>query len=931
MRKFLKDEVMYISNTQIDEAFWTVKNKRNATKKQIQEYFRKLKFFSNNAFSLINVHNERLFKQNTKVLVEIVQMWQNLRLKTEQQNQFLGDMFEYFLDNSIKQSEGQFFTPMPITKFIVASLPLADKIKTASEPLKAIDFACGAGHFLTEYAHQIKPLVETYKKTDIGRYFENIVGIEKEDRLAKIAKVSAYMYGQEQIKILEEYALSNIVDIKQTEFDVLVANPPFAVEGFLLNLDNKQKQLYDLTKTTNSNTNNIQCFFIERAKQLMAANGVVGIIVPSSVLSNSDSTHIGTREIILKYFDIISIVELGGGTFGKTGTNTVVLFLRRKRQKPEPAEHYQNRVEDYFEGIQDDDPSTAEYQDLYLIKKYCEHTELPYGEYIKLFGITTDTIDSLDELLKTDIFSDYKTDFENSTDINNLKNKKAFKNKTKPEQVAEINKRWIKYLYAIEKDKLFCFMLAFENPQKVLIVKSPNNNRAQKQFLGYEWSSAKGSEGIRYNGGSTVNDIVTPLFDPKNSNDPHKINHLIQQNFLGEEPNDLKDFEPYQDLITYANVADILDFSRKDFNKSFSLSPNKNISIDTKWRLVKISDFIHTLESGNRPRGGVGNILDGAWSLGGEHIHATNGKVDLSTPKYVSLGFFENSNKGILKENDILLCKDGALTGKIALLRNELSDRKAMINEHVFLIRCDNFIKQKYLFNFLLSENGQGLLKLNITGSAQGGLNSTNLKEIKIPIPPQKVQQKIVDECEAIDKASDVAQQTIDEAKKNIEKLFIVTTEHSDKTKIENVCSSQSGGTPSRKIDKYWNNGSINWLRSEVCQNKILTTNIVNEKITELGLEKSSAKLFAPDTVLIALVGATIGKVAYLTFEATTNQNIAGLYPKDNKKLLSKYLYCALINNFDKNFGDRKGKFTMANLSMIRNLEIPVPPLSEQE
>ena len=74
-------------------------------------------------------------------------------------------------------------------------------------------------------------------------------------------------------------------------------------------------------------------------------------------------------------------------------------------------------------------------------------------------------------------------------------------------------------------------------------------------------------------------------------------------------------------------------------------------------------------------------------------------------------------------------------------------------------------------------------------------------------------------------------------------------------------------------------------MRSEVCQNCYVYEKDVKEKITELGLEKSSAKLFKEDTVLIALVGATIGKVAYLTFEATTNQNIAGLYPKNEKEL----------------------------------------------
>lgn len=809
MRKFLKDEVMYISNEQIDGAFWTIKNKKNATKKQIQKYFRDLKFFSNNAFSLINVHNERLFNRNTKVLVELVQMWQSLRLKTKEQNQFLGDMFEYFLDNSIKQSEGQFFTPMPITKFIVAALPLEDKIKQSSEPLKVIDFACGAGHFLTEYAHQIKPLVEEYKGTEISHYYENITGIEKEDRLAKIAKVSAYMYGQDQIKIIEEDALSDISDIKPQSYDVLVANPPFAVEGFLLNLTDKQKEGYDLINTTelNSNTNNIQCFFIERAKQLMAGSGVLGIIVPSSVLSNSDSTHIGTREIILKYFDMVALVELGSGTFGKTGTNTVVLFLRRKAKKPAPAEHYQNRVDDYFESNLSDqlegkarlNQNISEYQDIGLIESYCQHNELPFDDYIKLFAITPESIGTIDELLKTELFADYKKDFDNSTDIKNWKKKKFFKDKNQQEKALELAKRFISYLYAIEKDKLYYFMLAFENPQKVLIVKSPSGNKEQKKFLGYEWSGAKGSEGIKYNGGSTVNDIITPLFNPKNTQDKSKINYLIEQNFLGNKVSDLKEFEEYKELISYANVADILDFSRTDFNKAFSLTPKKNITIDTKWELVKVSDFISILESGSRPKGGVGNIDIGAWSLGGEHIHPTNGRVNLSTPKYVPFAFFKNSNKGVLKENDILLCKDGALTGKVALLRKELFNQKAMINEHVFLIRCDNFRKQKYLFNFLFSVVGQKLLNINITGSAQGGLNSTNLKEIKIPLPPKAIQEKIVAECEAIDNATEQAQQTIEQAKKEIEKEVKTIFESSDTEKLNALLEINSKSHNPRK------------------------------------------------------------------------------------------------------------------------------------
>lgn len=103
----------------------------------------------------------------------------------------------------------------------------------------------------------------------------------------------------------------------------------------------------------------------------------------------------------------------------------------------------------------------------------------------------------------------------------------------------------------------------------------------------------------------------------------------------------------------------------------------------------------------------------------------------------------------------------------------------------------------------------------------------------------------------------------------------------------------------------------------------------MSEKITELGLQKSSAKMLKKNSVLIALVGATIGKVGYLTFETTTNQNIAGLYPLNNKTLKTKFLYFATMGLYPK-FKERAG-FNMANLSFIKNLKIPLPPLKEQE
>ncbi len=586
MNKFLGKEISYISNEQIDSAFWAVRNDTNATKKQIQKYFRELKFYTNSAFSLMDTHNEELFKRNAKILLEIVQMWQGIGLKTDEQNQFLGEMFELFLDDGVKQSEGQFFTPLPICKFIVGSLPLEQKIIENTEPLKAIDFACGSGHFLNEYAHQIMPLVEEQKRE---LYYSHIIGIEKEDRLAKVAKVAAFMHGQGQIKVLDTDALIYHLDaVSLGSYDILVANPPFAVKEFLHTLSKDDKKEYQLIQATgeDSETNTIQCFFLERIYHLMAPDGVVGVIVPSSILSNANAVYTCTRELLLQFFDLVSITELSQGAFGKTSTNTVVLFLKRKEPRPEPAEQYYNRVKNFFEG----DKETIQYQDHDLIQAYCKHIEIPYEEYIKLFGQTS--LEPRAELLEYDIFKQYEQDFKPDKELEQIEKSKEFRNKTDAEQSAELGKRFIAYLHAIEKDKLYHFILAHTQAGKVLIVNAPSDKKEQKQFLGYEWSKAKGREGIKYTGGDTVNDIITPLFDPNDLDNDTKINTAIKRNFIGETTG------PLPDHCHYANLTDMLDFSRINFTKTISLNPKQNIDIETKWDKAKLGEVAEVKNGG---------------------------------------------------------------------------------------------------------------------------------------------------------------------------------------------------------------------------------------------------------------------------------------------------------------------------------------------
>lgn len=920
MREFLNEDVTYISEETLDNAFHLFKNQKDETKRTVLNYFTQLKFYSNNPFAFLDVHNEKLFFQNAIILKEIVQMLQDIKLKNDQeQHQFLGDLFEGFLDQGVKQSEGQFFTPMPIVKFLISSLPLKSILSGEKAP-KVIDYACGAGHFLTEFATQIKPLLKDGQS--LTNYYQNIYGIEKEYRLSKVAKVSAFMYGQDEMKIIYADALAQNKEkeLADGSFSLLVANPPYSVKGFLTTLSDDDKNRFDLYRDVSDEEsfNSIETFFIEKAKQLLHSDGIAVIVLPSSVLTNG-SIYIKCREILLKYFDLIAIAEFGSGTFGKTGTNTVTLFLRRKSSEPDISLHFQNRIEHWqagnfkFDGL---------FEDVHLLKAYCKHCGFVYEQYLDFLKATQE-IPS--DIAKTEVFIEYRKIFD----------KKKF-NKT-----SNIEMEWVKFAKAQEGDKLHYFMLAQESKQNVLVVKMPSDTKEKKAFLGYEWSSAKGNEGIKYittqitdsddvlSQLKGINQIQTPLFNPNNLNDEHKINSLIRQTFEQEKVQIPENLQKFVQILPLVNM---LDFSRAEFDKVIRTSVQEKLEIKSNYPLVTIETIFPTIESGKRPSGGVGNYTEGAYSLGGEHIGKDNGRLVLKDIKYVPVDFFKKSKKGIIQKNDILLCKDGALTGKIAIVRDELDNVLAMVNEHVFILRNDNLITQKYAFNILYSNDGQALLKANITGSAQGGLNSTNLKSIKIPLPPLEIQQKVVEECEKIDNEFENSRMQVEEYRAKIANIFNdleITRGGVKRFKINELCKVSSGGTPSRSQSEYWIGGTIPWVKTGELDNKILMS--TEEYITEKGLENSSAKWYKKGSIIIAMYGATIGQTAKLGIDATTNQACAVLFDFQeiaNNDYVWYFLRTQTENLKQLGYGSAQPNL---NAKIIAEFQIPIPSIAEQQ
>ncbi len=147
------------------------------------------------------------------------------------------------------------------------------------------------------------------------------------------------------------------------------------------------------------------------------------------------------------------------------------------------------------------------------------------------------------------------------------------------------------------------------------------------------------------------------------------------------------------------------------------------------------------------------------------------------------------------------------------------------------------------------------------------------------------------------------------------------------KVKISDFAEVITGGTPSTSISEYWENGTIPWLQSGACQNCIITD--CNTFITQAGLENSAAKMMHRDSVLIALTGATTGKVGYLTFEACANQSVTGIQPNDN--FVPKYLYYYLLGIRKKILDDSYGG-AQKHISQgyVKNIEVPLGTITEQ-
>ncbi len=280
--------------------------------------------------------------------------------------------------------------------------------------------------------------------------------------------------------------------------------------------------------------------------------------------------------------------------------------------------------------------------------------------------------------------------------------------------------------------------------------------------------------------------------------------------------------------------------------------------------------------------------------------------------------------------NTIVISQGGASAGYVNWMTTPF-----FAGAHAYVVKANETLVQKrYAYHFL--KMNQVKFMQNQYGAGIPALAKSDLANLLIPIPPLSVQTEVVKILNALTALTSELTSELTLRRKQYEyyrekllseeELGKVGFEYKTIDEISKKIS--SGGTPTTSNNGYYDNGTIPWLRTqEVDFKEIWDTNI---KITEDGLNNSSAKWIPANCVIVAMYGATVGKTAINKIPLTTNQACANIEIND-KLACYRYIFHYLTSKYEyiKSLGS--GSQTNINAQIIKKLKVPVPPIEEQQ
>ena len=944
MDKFLDIEVTDYSDNDIDEKLALMDSN---TKIVVKKMFQELRLQKNQEFAFKEVYNQESFNDNAKVVKEIVRLLQPYQFRYGHKQQFLGNFFELLLNTSIKQESGQFFTPLPVAKFMISSLPIREKI---DEKIKAnkkeilptmIDYACGAGHFLTEYMDIVQGIINNYDTKELKKSLSNVInkwkqtecenelqgefewakdyvyGVEKDYRLVKTTKISTFLNGDGDANVIHADGLDKFTSSKYKgilasktnhnyNFDFIIANPPYSVASFKQTLpcDNDDFELYELLT---DNSSEIECLFVERSIQLLKENGIAAIILPSSILSNSSQITERTREMILKKFYIRAIAKMGQNTFMATGTNTVIMFLEKRPETEVTI--VEQLLNDFFSNFKDFTCLGVSN----LIQKYVQEClgGVLLEDYIQLLqGIYTDQIQ------KTDYYKEVMDKFINCSQYKSLIKKRAFKSLSEDEQNQELTKLFKKFIMEIEKKKIQFYILTHNN--QTLIIES-GDKKEEKNFLGYEFSNRRGHEGIHYHLDQNKN-IDSALYDDVNLyENKKKVNYYVNQTFKNKYPSIPDELK---DNLRYIKSSELLTFDYYTFTTAINLNKKKKNEYGC--------ESIELRECVNIKIGGTPSRRNSSYFKGNSpwvSIAEMNGQTITTTKEMITKEAIKNSNVKLIKKGTTLLSFKLSI-GKVAIAGVDL-----YTNEAIAALEIKDEYKDRITNEFLFCLFKSKAIDIEGDTKAFGiSLNSKTLGNVIIPLPSIEKQEEFINQYLKIDNSIKEKEDSVDSLQDSIDNYIESIKDRGYKSeflsKVAYFRRGPFGGSLKKEI--FVTSGYKVYEQQHAIKNDF---SIGNYYITEEKYNEMKALELKPNDIIMSCSG-TIGKFAIVPKTAEKgiiNQALLRFRCYDD--VLPVYLKLAL-ENITHEFETKShglGLKNVASVDTLKMLKIVVPPIPEQQ
>jgi type I restriction enzyme M protein len=381
-------------------------------------------------------------------------------------------------------------------------------------------------------------------------------------------------------------------------------------------------------------------------------------------------------------------------------------------------------------------------------------------------------------------------------------------------------------------------------------------------------------------------------------------------------PNAFEGDTPLAQAVERARIGEGGDFGLS--GERYVVSKNSTSSFP----MVELGSVLTFVSSGATPKGGSETYLsDGVLFIRSQNI--LSGSCDFSDAVFISEATHKEMSRSQVRRFDVFLNITGASIGRSAVMN---LDCLANVNQHVALLRPNETLLPVFLSHYLNSERGQRQIRSMQGGASREALNYSQIRQLKIPLPPLEVQHQIVAEIEGYQKVIDGARQVVDSYKPHIAIDPAWAT-----VSVGEVTRIRSGGTPDRSNPDYWG-GDIPWVKTGQIDFKRIES--AEEFITQAGLENSAARMVPAGTILMAMYGqgVTRGRVAILGIDATTNQACAAI--EVTADLLDKeFLYWSLVGKYEELRAvseARGGNQSNLNAQLIRDVQIPLPDLETQ-